>query len=180
MSEQLPEQDQTGAPPSEALNTAPAEHMIPKSRFDEVNKELQALRTAAQKREQDERTAADAQAKQKGEWERLANERQARLDKIEAELPTVASRADAYATAMEAQIKARIKALPEELRDLMPDGDVLTRYDQLGKLEAAAAKLTLAPPAPRGTPPGGRTSAAPSSNGLADIIAEKRARIGGL
>ncbi len=178
MSEQ--EQDQVGVSSAETVNTAPAERMIPKSRFDEVNKELQALRTAAQRREQEERTAADEQAKQKGEWERLATERQARLEKIESELPTVASRAEAYAAAMEAQIKARVKALPEELRDLMPEGDVLTRYDQLGKLEAAAAKLTLAPPAPRGTPPGGGRTTPSSAPNMDAIIAEKRARMGGL
>jgi acyl-CoA reductase-like NAD-dependent aldehyde dehydrogenase len=129
------------------------------------------------------RKAAETEAAAKGEFEKLATERGTRLQALEAEHTTTTTRADALATAMEAQIKARIKALPDELRDLLVDGDVLTRYEQLGKLEAAAAKLVPAAPAPRRDSPSGPrgpgSGPTPQSNN-ADLIAEKRAQVGGI
>lgn len=128
------------------------------------------------------RVAAETEAAAKGEFEKLATERGTRLTALETEHTTTTAQLTAYQAAMEVQIKARVKALPEELRDLLVEGDVLTRYEQLGKLEAAAAKLApVAPTTPRQTPsgprgPGSGPSVQPNN---ADLLAEKRAQVGG-
>lgn len=140
---------QPGSPLAEAPKTEPAEHMIPKSRFDEVNKKLAKLEADAAKRDQEQRQAADAAAAQRGEYEKLATERGSRLAQIETEHTTLNDRYTALTEEMEGQIKARVKALPEKLRDLLTDGDVLTRYRQLAKLEAAAAELAPRQEQPR-------------------------------
>lgn len=133
------------------------------------------------KKQQDEAAAKARQeaeekaALEKGEFEKLAGERGSRLAQIETEHTTLQERHTALTEAMEAQIKQRIKLLPEEMRELLGDGDVLARYTQLGKLEAAAAKLTTVPRGP-GTPPGprpagGNTPPAP------DVATAKRSTI---
>ena len=101
------------------------------------------------KRQQDEaaakvkREAEEAAAKQAGEWEKLATTAATERDRVTAEHTTATERLTALTDAMEKQIKARIKALPDELQGLIPDtADVLTRYELIGKAEAAAAKLT--------------------------------------
>jgi hypothetical protein len=78
-----------------------------------------------------------------------------------------------FAEEMERQAKARVRALPDELKAMAPEGDVLALYSWLTKAEAAAAKL--APKPATGTPPG------PQGQGIApmatpnDLIARKRA-----
>jgi exonuclease VII large subunit len=165
------------------------EHMIPKSRFDEVNTELAELRKWRQERDQadeaakkKQQTDADEQARQKGEFEKLATERQQRLDSLEQQHKSTRERVQALTEAMEVQIKARMRALPDELKAMVPESaDVLTRYDLVGKAEIAAQKLA---PAQRthGTSPGPRgPGVAPQDNGRPtdDLLAEKAARIGG-
>ena len=69
---QVPE-GQAQQTPAAAQNTeTPAEHMIPKSRFDELNKELKAIK-AQLETEAKAKEAAEAQRlKEQGEWKSLA------------------------------------------------------------------------------------------------------------
>lgn len=146
---------QPGTPPAQALNSDTAEHMIPKARFDEVNAKLRKLEADAAKRDADARALAEQEAAQRGEFEKLANERGTRLTQLEVDAQRATERAETLAAEMEKQIKTRLKALPEELQALMPDGDTLVRYTHLGKLEAAAVKLL-----PQRTPPPATDAAA--------------------
>lgn len=129
-----------------------------------------------------ERKAWEASAKarsdeeikiKQGEWEAVANERKQALDKLTAEIADRDSRLQTFAEEMERQAKARVRALPDELKAMAPEGDVLALYSWLSKAEAAAAKL--APKPATGTPPG------PQGQGMApmatsnDLIARKRA-----
>lgn len=161
---------QPGATPSEAQNPQ-AEHMIPKARFDEVNAKLRRLEQEAAQREQAQREAAEREAAAKGEFEKLANERGQRLSQVEQEAKRTAEQVEAYAAEMERQIKARLRALPDAIKAMAPDGDTLARFAWLEKAEAAAAEFT--PAAPRGTPTGARGTVAPA-NGAADLVARKR------
>lgn len=168
---------QLDTPPAEAQKTDTAEHMIPKARFDEVNGELQKLRRAQQQAEQAAKAESDRQAAAKGEFEKLANERGARVEALERDHATATERLTSLTEAMEAQIKARIKGLPDELKDMIPDtADVLTRYDLVGKAEVAATKLTAPASPPRPplrTPQGGGTGTTNTSS--SDLLAQKRA-----
>lgn len=180
----------TAADPSAETKTTDTdqhEHMIPKSRFDEVNRELADLRSWRQKREQAEaqaqrerQQAADEAAAQRGEFERLAGERQQRIAALETEHATAAERLTAYETEMERQIKTRLKGLPEEIKAMAPEGDALARFGWLEKAEAAAQKLvaTRTPGTPSG--PRGNGASSTGTTNADDLKAQKRARIGGL
>jgi hypothetical protein len=120
------------------------------------------------------RKAAEAEAATKGEFEKLANERAARLSQIEAEQATTAARVSAYENVLTAQIKARVKALPEAARSKLPEGDPLSQIAWLDAVEAAVeAAMPTAPRPPLRTPIGGTstsTNITPS-----DLAANKRA-----
>lgn len=157
----------------------------PKFTQDDVNRMLADEKRKLKQQQDDaaakiKREAEEKAALEKGEYEKLASERGSRLAQIEAEYTTTAERVTAYEAEMERQIKARLKALPEAIRDLDPGGDMLTRFAWLPKAEALAASFAAPSPAPRGTPPGARQSSTSSAPNMDAIIAEKRARIGGL
>lgn len=117
--------------------------------------------------------AEEAAAAQRGEFEKLATERASRIAALETDLASRDARITALTEEIERQSKARLRALPEEIRAMAPEGDVLALYAWLGKAEAAAAKIGA--PAPAGTPPGPRGSgAAPLQTGD-DLVARKRA-----
>lgn len=170
----------------EQQQSTSSEHMIPKSRFDEVNRELADMRKWRQEREQADAQAtkkqqqeADKQAAAKGEFERLAAERQAKIDTLEQQSSDTSTRLQALTDAMEKQIKVRAKALPDELQAMIPDdADVLTRYELVGKAEQAAAKLVAsAPTRTAGTPPGPRGNGAPSTAGQPDLVSTKKTQV---
>lgn len=170
-------------------DTQQQEHMIPKSRFDEVNTELGELRAWKAKQEKADADAAKARqadadkaALEKGEFEKLAGERGTRITALEADAASKTERLATYEAEMEKQIKARLKALPEAIREMAPEGDLLSRYAWLDKAESAAAKLgTTQAATPRGTPAGPRgTGTATPNKPDTDLIEEKRRRIGAL
>lgn len=167
-------------PPAEAPKTEDrAEHMIPKSRFDEVNTELQKMRDWRAKQEKDAQREKDAAAAQRGEFEKLATDRATRIAELESQHSTASAELDALRAEIDAELKPRIKALPEALRDLVPaDGTPAQRLAAVRKLETAAASLT-ATIAPRGTLPGPRGTQATATVAADDILNQKRARFGG-
>jgi hypothetical protein len=125
------------------------------------------------------RKAAEQEAAAKGEWERLANERGAKVTELEQSTVGATERLAAYEDVLTAQIKARVKTLPEAARSKLPEGNPLSQLAWLDAVEAAVAAATPTPP--RQTPPGGgRTSASSAAPSMDAIIADKRARIGGL
>lgn len=100
-------------PPDGAQNT---DKFIPKSRFDEVNNELKALRDqiAADK------TAADAaeqeRLRQQGQYQTLAEQEKKRAD----ELAPKAARAEALEKMITDSNTARINQVPEAKRSMIP------------------------------------------------------------
>lgn len=68
-------------PPAEAKNTdtPPAEHMIPKTRFDEVNSQLKELRTQFEEQEKARQKAETDAAKEQGKFKELYEKAQAEL-----------------------------------------------------------------------------------------------------
>lgn len=125
------------------------------------------------------RKADEAAAQAAGEWQTVAQAAQAERDRLAAARTADAARLTALTESMEKQINARVRALPEALRDLIPaDADVLTRYDLIGKAEAAAQTLAGDAP-PRGTHAGPSRSQAAAASADEAILADKRARFGG-
>ena len=128
----------------------------------------------------DEKRRADEKAKLKaGEFEQVANERATRITQLEEENKTTKEQYDALVRLIDAENKERIKALPAEMRDLVPMGDVLAQREWLTKAEKAAAKLSstqpTSPVSTPGTPSGPRgTGAASANTSINDVIAQKR------
>jgi hypothetical protein len=169
-------------PPAEVTTTVTSqEQTIPYARFKEVNDALAELKRKDAEREAKERAETEKRAKEQGQYKELVEAKDRELGELKPQVESATARTKALEEVMEAQVKERAKALPDELRAMMPDGDVLAQFAWLGKAEAAAAKLQIA--RSPGTPPGPRGSGAQSSPGAVDmeaLKAEKRARIGGL
>jgi hypothetical protein len=133
-------------------------------------KELERLRAAQEKAKREalseaERISADLSA--------AAAER----DRIATEHASLGERHTALTTQVEKLIKAQLAELPEHIRELAPSGDDLAmRLEWIAKARKAAAPTTPGTsPGPRGT--GAQVFGAPNP---ADLIAQKRASIGGL
>lgn len=166
-----PEQSPAEAPKTETAQ----EHMIPKSRFDEVNTELKKLREWQQAQERERQAAAEKAAAERGEWEKVATDRQQKISDLEAKLTPATERLSALEAEIARQVQKRVRALPAEIREMQPDGDVLALLSWVDKAEAAAAKL--APATTAGTPSGPRgTGTAPRTDtDAASLLAQKRA-----
>lgn len=106
-------QPTAGETPAEAKNT---EHMIPKSRFDEViERARKAEEALAQLQSAHEAKERDRLQKQ-GEWQQIAENERKRAADLEAK----AQRAEALEKAITDANKARIDRVPESMRTLIP------------------------------------------------------------
>lgn len=156
---QQPDAGQTGS--DKQFNQADVDRIV-KQRLEDDRR--------ARKREADEQ-----KAKEQGEWQQVATQHESRVKELEPQIETVTSERDSYATLVDTLIKPRLKALPDELRALMPDeATPQQRVEQLIKLEAAASKLQgqRTPGTPSG-PVG--TGAIEVGHAPTDLIARKRA-----
>jgi len=107
--------DSVQEPSAETKNTA--EHMIPKSRFDEIN---QKLSDAMKRAEALEKAAQEAETKRLKESEDF----KALYEKAEAELSTLKPQAEklgAYEKTLKETLDAQIAAIPEDKRSLIPE-----------------------------------------------------------
>ena len=170
---QAPEvQPETSKPatPAEVVNNTDTagEHMIPKSRFDEVNQQLKELKKAQEAAAKAQAQQEQAIAEEQGKFQELYRKAQAELEQAQAKA----------AAAEKAQLRAMIAAktqLPEALIDRL-------RGDTAEELEADAKFLLDLIPKPA---PQTYTGAAAGVNGKApapsksdDEIKEMANRLG--
>lgn len=126
--------------PAAAENAeTPAEHMIPKSRFDEVNEKLRKLEADAAKREQEQQKAEEERMAQDAEWQKLADQRKAKVD----ELSPRAELAEKLSAMVLEQYTAEIAEWPEQVKTMAPadDADVLTKLDWMKRAKPLAVEL---------------------------------------
>lgn len=171
--------------PAETTTTA-TEKTFTQAELDRVvQQRLAEEKDRAKKAVQKDKEAADEAARLKaGEFETLATERGAKVTTLEQQVETLTAQLKTYQDAIAAQLTERVKALPEELRALDPDGDPVARLAWLVKAEAAAKKL--APTATTttvttGTPRGAASIATSSGSNAtaAEVEARKRRDYGG-
>ncbi len=159
------------APPATEQQPGPVPYQRFAAKVQEAT-EQKAAADALQKR-LDEIESAGKQAEEKaaverGEWEKLANERQAKLEKIEPELKSLRSENESLKATVQAQQDAAIKSLPDEIKDMDPGIDDLTkRQVWIDKALKAAEKITAAAANPTARPGvgAGPPKAGSSSNG---------------
>lgn len=106
---------QAVAPSAETLKSE-SDHMIPKSRFDEINGELKKLRAELDAREKAERERTEKVLLEQARFQELAEKRGAEL----AEANAKASKAEAYEAAVNRLLEAELASLPEEVKELVP------------------------------------------------------------
>jgi hypothetical protein len=129
----------------------------------ERDAEKERTRKAAEQAKEQERIKA-------GELQAVAEERAAKLADLEPKVETLTATVETRDKLIEKLIEPRIKALSEEFRSLLPDGDIAARVETLIKVEKAAEKAaqTRNP----GTPGGPRGSGSPAP--LTTVITAKR------
>jgi hypothetical protein len=71
-------------------------------------------------REKDERERLEKQAKEQGEFEKLATDRQKRIEELEPQLESLKKDNETLRTAVADIAKSELKGLPEEVRDISP------------------------------------------------------------
>jgi len=124
------------------------EHMIPKSRFDELNAELKTASEKLAKIESDTKTAETERLKQQGEFQKLAEAEKARADKLDAELKAEKVIADRYRAAISVKKESAKKALGDAW---LPTFDGIAALEELDSLveKFAGKKVPVqgAPPA---------------------------------
>jgi hypothetical protein len=105
------------------------EHMIPKSRFDEVNdgyktmkKEFDAMKAAQTKAEQDRIAKEQEDAEKKGEFEGLYNKTKTDVETFKGESKAAKERIGALEGVIQGLLDAKLKTIDENYHDLIPEG----------------------------------------------------------
>lgn len=172
MAEEQQAQAQTQAqtpPPAGAQSTG--HESVPYARFAEVISERNDLRQRIEALEAARKADEDKRLADQQEWQKLAEQRAARISELE----PVAKRVQEIAEALQATVKARVERLPEDMRGLVPEYEDPRKT--LAWLDANEARL-LRPVAP-GTDAGTRGEAGQSVPRLSDWELQL-ARIAGL
>jgi hypothetical protein len=129
-----------GAPAPAGADTPPpaaTEHMIPKSRFDEVNNRLQALEREQAKAARDAQKAADDAAAAQGQFKELAEQRAAKLAETEAALKKERTATAILRAATEAQFPVDVA---ERMVDVEYDASGAITTDIPAAITALAAR----------------------------------------
>lgn len=155
------------ATPAGAQNTEQpaADHMVPKSRFDEVNTELKKLKAQAAEAEKARQQAEHDRLKEQGEWQKIADAATAKLAEIEPAYADTATKLQRYEAALTVQVSALRKELPKHLAPLLDKLDLAEQLEWL-----ASNREQIAPPKPNGVP------ATPRAQGSNDAAQEAAAR----
>jgi hypothetical protein len=153
-----PQQDQAqpaASAETENTVTAPVEHMIPKSRFDEINDRAKAAEAELAKFKADQDKAETERKKKQGEFEELYTSEQTKTADLTSKLTAATERLEKLEAVFKTQLDKRVEALPDHIKPLIAHMDAL---EALTYLDANADKFV--------TPQDGsaRKQAAPSIN----------------
>lgn len=169
----VPEQPNTegneAQPTAESQKPDTNEHMIPKDRFDEVNKKYKDAMKQIEAKEKALRKAQEERLKEQENYKELYEEATSRLSELEPK----ANQLDSVLETMESLLESEISELPEDLRDIIPDElSVKAKLDWLRKHKAKFLK----PSGPdigaglRGAGSGGKIAVTPELRNAADAF----------
>ena len=105
---------------TKAENTNANEHMIPKSRFDEINNAYKEMKTQIEELEvaRKEKETKDAEAK--GEFENLYKTAQTELETKASEYANVAERVESLEGVINELLETKLQAIDKDFHDLIP------------------------------------------------------------
>lgn len=137
------------APSAETLNPGtPQEHMIPKSRFDEINARMKKAEDALAEQQRAAEDAERARLAEQGKYQQLYEDATSKATTLETTLKERETALTRYQEAFQAMLTKRLEAAPEHIRALLDKMDAL---DALTWLDENADKLAPAKPAPPNT-----------------------------
>lgn len=108
-------------------DTDTSKNQEPEKKF--TQDDLNALAAKVRKEEKDKAQAAkdkeekerlEAEAKEQGKFEKLANDREVELSDLKPKLESATAEVERYKSTVADIVKAELKALPEEVRDMSP------------------------------------------------------------
>ncbi|MDC3413968.1 hypothetical protein [Terrihalobacillus insolitus] len=105
------------------------EHMIPKSRFDEVNNayktlkaELDEMKEAQKKADEERQRKEQEEAEKRGEFEQLYKKASNDLESVKEERKTAKARIEVLEGVINELLNAKLESIDENYHDLIPDG----------------------------------------------------------
>lgn len=97
-----------------------AEHMIPKSRFDEVNQKFRETQKQLEQLLAEKAAAEKAEAEKRGEFEKLYQETAKQAETLKSKAETFEVRVQQLEGVINQLLEQRLESIPEEMRDLIP------------------------------------------------------------
>ncbi|MBE7117337.1 hypothetical protein FT641_27180 [Bacillus paranthracis] len=122
----------------EASKTTQNEHMIPKSRFDEVNTELKDLKAQLESFTKAKAKDEKAKAEKLGEFEQLYRTADEQVKELTAKHETASQRVAALEGILGGMLETKMTAIPEEFHELIPEG--MSLEQKLAWIDKAQAK----------------------------------------
>jgi len=103
---------------AESENTENQEHMIPKSRLDQINDKLKAAISEKEAAEKALNDTQEQRLKEQNKYKELYDQKVKELSEIKPK----ADRLDAVLESMKARLDGRIEQLPEDMKEIIPAG----------------------------------------------------------
>lgn len=114
-----PEQPENNEP-QEPKNES-KEHMIPKSRFDEVNNNYKTVKDQLDKILKQQQDDELKRQKEQGEFELLYNQANQELESYKTDFESTKTRVEQLEGIMTSMLNTKLESIPEEFHDLIPE-----------------------------------------------------------
>lgn len=138
-------QTSDGKENTETKKTEETEHMIPKSRFDEVNngfkalkEELDQIKAANKEAEEERQRSEQEEAEKRGEFEQLYTKANTDLENVKAEHQTAKERVESLEGVINTLLEAKLDTIDKSYHDLIPEN--MTPEQKLSWVSAAEEK----------------------------------------
>ena len=142
--------------PAAEPSTPDSTHMIPKTRFDEVNTRAQRAEAELERIKAEQKAATEKRLAEQQEWQQLAESRGEELANAQAK----AAQVEAYEQVMKANIEAELKLLSDHGKSLFPENySTVEQWNWLQKNRSILMKPE-APPTSSSRGAGGPAGAA--------------------
>ncbi|PGM50815.1 hypothetical protein [Bacillus thuringiensis] len=122
----------------EAAKSTQNEHMIPKTRFDEVNTELKDLKAQLESFTKAKAKDEKVKAEKLGEFEQLYRTADEQVKELSTKHESASQRVTALEGILGGMLETKMSAIPEEFHELIPEG--MSLEAKLSWLDKAQAK----------------------------------------
>lgn len=143
-----------GTPPAAEPTTPDSELMIPKSRFDDINRRAKEAEAKLQQLEAERQAELEKRLEEQQKWKELADKRAAQL----AEAERKAAKADEYEIEMKSYVEESIGKIPDDMKSMVPDGSIEQQFKWLKRNYEKLMKPTAPPTGAGARGAGGSTT----------------------